>query len=142
MHLTSFYPVVCTHGLTASVEFYTRWFGFERTFETDWYVSLRHPAPPHYELALLDPDHPSMPTGYRRPAAGLLLNVEVSDVDSEYRRLVREAGLRPVLDLRTEPWGQRHFIIADPAGVLLDVITPTPPTAEYGQAYTDVPPAP
>lgn len=135
MELTSFYPVICTRELAASVEFYTQWFGFERTFEADWYVSLRHPDAPHYELALLNPDHPSVPTGYQHAAAGLLLNFEVSNVDAQYQRLVREAGLQPVLDVRTEPWGQRHFIIADPAGVLVDVITPTPPAAEYGQAY-------
>ena len=67
-----------------------------------------------------------MPAGFRTTARGLLLNVEVPDVDAEYERLVRGAGLPLELDLRTEEFGQRHFIVADPAGVLVDVITEVP----------------
>ena len=132
---TSFYPVVCTNRLDESAEFYTTWFGFETTFASDWYVSLRRPEPPHYELALLDPTHQSMPADYRRPAQGLLLNFEVPDVDAEYARLVTRGGLAPVLDLRSEDFGQRHFIVSDPGGVLVDVITPIEPSAEFAAAY-------
>ena len=35
----------------------------------------------------------------------------------------------------TEDFGQRHFITADPNGVLIDVITPTPPSAEFAAQY-------
>ena len=47
------------------------------------------------------------------------VSVEVDDVDAEWERLVVRAGLRPVLPLRSEDFGQRHFIVADPAGVLV-----------------------
>ncbi|MFC4560437.1 VOC family protein [Nocardiopsis mangrovi] len=135
MTLTGFYPVICTARLAESVEFYTALFGFETTFSADWYVSLRRTAPPHQELALLDHTHPTLPAGYRSPAAGLLLNFEVEDVDAEYARLVGAAGLRPELDLRSEDFGQRHFIVADPNGVLVDVITPIAPSAEFAAGY-------
>lgn len=135
MSLSSFYPVICTERLAESSEFYTGRFGFETVFESDWYVSLRRPDPPHYELALLDPNHESLPAGYRCPAAGLLLNVEVDDVDAEYERLVRKTGLVLAKDIRTEEWGQRHFIVADPNGVLIDVITPTPPEPEFAALH-------
>ena len=69
--LTSFYPVICSERLAESVDFYTRHFGFEKTFEADWYVSLRQPQPPYYELALLDYTHPTMPADYRKPVQGL-----------------------------------------------------------------------
>ena len=36
-----------------------------------------------------------------------------------------------LLDLKDEAFGQRHFIISDPAGVLIDVITPIPMTGEF-----------
>jgi catechol 2,3-dioxygenase-like lactoylglutathione lyase family enzyme len=138
MILNSFYPVICTPRLAASLEFYTTWFGFETTFEADWYVSLRRPEPPHDELALLDYMHETLPEPYRAPVRGLLLNFEVSDVDAEYDRLVRRGGLEAQLPLRSEAFGQRHFIVADPNGVLIDVITPIPPSAEFaaGQAPT------
>lgn len=135
-NLTSFYPVICTDRVAESAEFYTSLFGFETTFESDWYVSLRRPEPPHYELALLDATHDTLPAAYRRPVQGLLLNFEVADVDAEHERLVRRAGLVPELDLRSEDFGQRHFIVADPNGVLIDVITLIPPSAEFAAGFT------
>ena len=135
MQLTSFYPVIGTSRLAEAHEFYTRHYGFETTFEADWYVSLRRAGPPSYELALLDHTHPTVPEGYRRPIRGLLLNFEVADVDAEWERLVVRGGLRPELELRSEPFGQRHFIVADPSGVLIDVITPIPPDPEYAAAF-------
>ncbi|MET9349922.1 VOC family protein [Streptomyces termitum] len=135
--LTGFYPVLCTSRPADSVAFYRTWFGFETTYESDWYVSLRRPEAPHYELALVAADHPTVPEGFRRTAGGLLLNFEVADVDAEYARLVTDGGLVPELDLRSEAFGQRHFIVADPDGVLIDVITPIEPTAEYAAAYRE-----
>jgi catechol 2,3-dioxygenase-like lactoylglutathione lyase family enzyme len=130
MNLTSFYPVLGTTRITESHAFYAQWFGFETTFESDWYVSLRRGS---HELALLDPTHPTIPPGYGRPAQGLLLNVEVDDVDAEWRRLVVDGGLRAELELRSEEFGQRHFIVADPNGILIDVITPIEPTGMYAE---------
>jgi hypothetical protein len=37
--------------------------------------------------------------------------------------------------LRDEDFGQRHFITADPNGVLIDVIKPIPPSAEFAELY-------
>lgn len=137
MSLTSFYPVICTERMAESHRFYTRLLGFETTFEADWYVSLRRTGEPAYELALLDHRHPTMPAAYRTPVRGLLLNLEVTDVDAEWDRLVVREGLVPELELRDEPFGQRHFIVADPNGVLIDVITEIPPSAEYADAFAD-----
>ncbi|MEV0198742.1 VOC family protein [Nonomuraea sp. NPDC050691] len=135
MILTGFYPVIGTARVADSRDFYTRLFGFEITFEADWYVSLRRPGEPAYELALLDHTHPTVPDGYREPVAGLLLNFEVEDVDAEWERLVLREGLRPELSLRSEDFGQRHFIVADPNGVLIDVITPIAPSGAYADQY-------
>jgi catechol 2,3-dioxygenase-like lactoylglutathione lyase family enzyme len=135
VELTSFYPVICTSRLKESRDFYTGLLGLVVTFETDWYVSLRRPGPPSYELALLDHEHPTLPEGYRAPVQGLLLNFEVSDVDAEWDRIVVREGLAARLALRDEDFGQRHFIVADPNGVLIDVITPIAPSAEYADSY-------
>ncbi|MGW5849890.1 VOC family protein [Streptomyces sp. NPDC055254] len=135
--LGGFYPVLATRDVAASRDFYTRHLGFEVTFEADWYVSLRRPDAPQYELALLDHAHPTVPEGHREALrGGLLLNFEVDDVDSEHQRLVTEAGLPEVLPLRTEEFGQRHFVVAAPDGVLIDVITVVPPGEEYAAHYT------
>ncbi|MFC7991194.1 VOC family protein [Streptomyces pilosus] len=134
--LGGFYPVLATRSVAAARDFYTRHLGFEVTFEADWYVSLRRSDAPQYELALLDHAHPTVPEGHRTALrGGLLLNFEVDDVDAEHRRLVAGAGLPEVLSLRTEEFGQRHFIVAAPDGVLIDVITVVPPTVEYASQY-------
>ncbi|GGQ86827.1 VOC family protein [Streptomyces pilosus] len=134
--LGGFYPVIATRSVAAARDFYTRHLGFEVTFEADWYVSLRRSDAPQYELALLDHAHPTVPEGHRTALrGGLLLNFEVDDVDAEHRRLVAGAGLPEVLSLRTEEFGQRHFIVAAPDGVLIDVITVVPPTGEYASQY-------
>ncbi|MFF8636648.1 VOC family protein [Streptomyces pilosus] len=134
--LGGFYPVLATRSVAAARDFYTRHLGFEVTFEADWYVSLRRPDAPQYELALLDHAHPTVPEGHRAALrGGLLLNFEVDDVDAEHRRLVAGAGLPEVLSLRTEEFGQRHFMVAAPDGVLIDVITVVPPTGKYASQY-------
>lgn len=137
MQVASFYPVIGTSRIAETQQFYEQHFGFVVTFASDWYVSLRHAAQAQYELALLDYSHPTVPEAFRRPVAGLLLNFEVADVDAEYRRLVEENGLPVHLDLRSEAWGQRHFITSDPSGVLIDVITNIPPSEEYATQYID-----
>ena len=136
MKIESAYPVICTDKLTESRDFYTRNFNFEITFEEDWYISLRSKESPVYELALLNYQHPSLPAEFRQPTTGLLLNLEVADVDQEYDRLKKD-GLPIVLDLKSEEWGQRHFITKDPNGLLVDVIQNVPPSEEFAHQYTD-----
>jgi catechol 2,3-dioxygenase-like lactoylglutathione lyase family enzyme len=131
MEPTGFYPVLVVDDVAASQRFWVEHFGFETVFAVDWYVSLRRGR---HELAFVAAGHPTVP-GAHATARGLLLNVEVDDVDAEYARLVTRGGLRPELDLRSEDFGQRHFIVADPAGVLVDVITEIPVGAEYANAY-------
>lgn len=134
--LTGFYPVLATGDVAAASDFYIRHFGFEAVFTADWYVSLRRPDAPQYELAILDAAHPTVPEGHRdRLRGGLLLNFEVDDADAEHARLVGGAGLTELLPLRTEDFGQRHFIVAAPDGVMVDVITVVPATGAYADQY-------
>jgi catechol 2,3-dioxygenase-like lactoylglutathione lyase family enzyme len=131
--LTSSYPVLMTRDVAATTAFYTEHFGFETTFAADWYVSLKRDR---WELAVLDTTHETIPEAYRGPVAGgLLLNLEVDDVDAEYERLVTGGPLTAVLPIRSEAFGQRHFIVAAPDGVLVDVITNIPPEGEFTGAY-------
>jgi catechol 2,3-dioxygenase-like lactoylglutathione lyase family enzyme len=132
MQFSSFYPVIGTKHVSESKDFYTKHFGFSITFEADWYVSLKKDK---YELAILDYTHPTVPEGFRKGVQGLILNFEVDDVDAEYERLVKKSKLPLQLELRSEEFGQRHFITSDPNGVLIDVITVIPPSEEYVEQY-------
>jgi catechol 2,3-dioxygenase-like lactoylglutathione lyase family enzyme len=129
------YPVLCSERVSESRDFYVRHFGFQVSFDSDWYVSLKHSQRPEFELAVVDARHVTVPEQYRRPVAGLLLNFEVENVDVEYQRLIKEARLPVLLDIKSEEFGQRHFITADPNGVMIDVITPIPPSPEFASQY-------
>ena len=130
--LTSFYPVVMTTDAAASARFFEDHFGFARTFAAEWYVSLVRDGA---ELAFLASDHETIPAGFGAPARGVLLNVEVDDARAAHERLVVDGGLECVLPLRDESFGQRHFILVAPGGVLVDVIEPIEPSAEFAAAF-------
>jgi len=133
--INSFYPVMCVDRPREVADFYIDHFAFTVTFEADWYVSLRREGTRAFELAVVDAAHPTVPEGYGLAVRGLLLNIEVPDVDAEWRRLVDGASLPVVLPIRSEGFGQRHFIVSDPAGVLVDVITEIEPAPEFASAF-------
>ncbi len=138
MQISSVYPVFMTKDVAGLSGFYRTYFGFETSFEADWYVSLKTAGDGHYfQLAFVREGHPSIPEGFSRPASGLILNIEIEDARSEYERLVVSGRLPVKVDIRDEPWGQRHFILADPASNLIDVIQIIPPTSEFLAQYTD-----
>lgn len=139
MTLKGFYPVICTTNLAATCDFYMRYLGFAATFESDWYISLRMEQYPQYELAILDPTHPTVPENYQKSVQGLLLNFEVDDVDAVYHRLIQQERLPLERDLVSEAFGQRHFITADPNGVLIDIITVIPPSEAFASQYLQTP---
>ncbi|MCR9255803.1 MAG: VOC family protein [Alphaproteobacteria bacterium] len=134
MRCTQYYPVIMTGDVAGTAAFYRAHFGFKPVFEADWYVHLQSLEDEAINLAILQGDHETIPETGRGRASGLLINFEVEDVDAVYRRLVEE-GLEMLLPLRDEAFGQRHFITRDPNGVLLDVITPIPPNAEFLAEY-------
>lgn len=126
--ITSIYPVLMTDDVAASARYFVDAFEFETVFDSDWYVSLRRDS---WELAFLDATHETIPDGYRTPATGMLLNIEVDDADGEYARLTARADTEIALPLRSEDFGQRHFIVVAPGGVLVDVIQPIPFAGVY-----------
>ena len=137
MQLNALYPVLAVHDVPAAASFFLKNFPFETTFEADWYVSLRTTTEPCFQLAFVAHDHPSMPEGFRRTAQGVLLNFEVDDVDAEHARLTA-AGATIVTELRSEDWGQRHFLVAASGGtILVDVIQIIPPSEAVLEQYSE-----
>lgn len=129
MKSTQYYPVIMTSRVAETTAFYVEHFRFKPLFESDWYVHMQSAEDSAVNLAVLDSAHATIPAGCAAPVSGLLLNFEVEDVDQEFAR-VQAAGLPILCPLRDEAWGQRHFITRDPNGVLIDIITPIPPSGE------------
>lgn len=134
MKITSYYPVIMTDDVSGTAAFYTRHFGFEALFSADWYVHLQSKDHEHVTLAVLDGRHDTIPAASRGGVSGLLLNFEVEDPDTLYAEFMA-AGLPILKALCDEDFGQRHFITADPNGVLIDVIKPIPPNAAFAALY-------
>ncbi len=109
---------------TALRDFLVQEFGFVVTFDSGWYVSLRAG---NYELGLVKAGHLTISAKAEVTSTGFRLNLEVADVDALYQKMIVEGGHTELLGLRTEEFGQRHFIVEAPGGVLIDVITRTAP---------------
>jgi catechol 2,3-dioxygenase-like lactoylglutathione lyase family enzyme len=135
MKCTQYYPVIQTKDVAGTQAFFSENFGFGISFEADWYCHLQSKEDPNVNLAILKDDHETIPAAGRGQTQGLILNFEVEDVDAEFNRL-KAAGLPMLKTLTDEMFGQRHFITQDPNGVLIDVIKPIPPAAEFVEQYS------
>jgi uncharacterized glyoxalase superfamily protein PhnB len=109
-------------------------FGFTVNIDLGWYVNTQHPGHPQYSLDFVREDHESWPERMRgREVTGALLAFLVEDVDAEFERL-SGAGVEVVMDLVTEPWGQRRFQLAGPDGLLIEVLQAVAPDPEWLKA--------
>ena len=113
---------VLTEKLAESKAFYTDNLGFGVTFENEFYL-LMHTPNRESELSFLLPNHPTQDPYFHAPfeGKGMYLTIEMDDVDSLYEKL-KEKGVAIKVDIRDEPWGDRHFAIEDPNGIGIDLV--------------------
>lgn len=118
---------ILTEKLAESKAFYTEKLGFGVTFENEFYLLLHTPNR-QSELSFLLPYHPTQQPFFHQPfnGKGMYLTIEVEDVDSIYSKLKKQ-GVDINVELRDEPWGDRHFAIQDPNGIGIDIVTYSPP---------------
>ncbi len=112
---------IITDQFAATKAFYIDKLGFELVFENEFYVLL---AGYGDQISFLLPEHASQAPIFR-PAfggRGVYLTIDVEDVDAEYARM-RTRGVPMAVDLRDEPWGERHFAVVDPNGIGIDFVT-------------------
>ncbi|MBC8043213.1 MAG: VOC family protein [Rhizobacter sp.] len=121
---------IVTPNLAASKNFYTRLLGFGVTFENEFYLLLHTPNR-QAEISFLLPQHPSQQPLFQKPfqGQGIYLTLEVDDADKIYGDLKRQ-NVEIKIDIRDEPWGDRHFAIEDPNGVGIDIVKYSPPPAK------------
>jgi catechol 2,3-dioxygenase-like lactoylglutathione lyase family enzyme len=134
MRANQYYPVILTGDVAGTSAFWQEHFRFRPLFDSGWYVHLQSVEDRHVNLGIVKGDHETVPASGRGRVSGLIINFEVRNPDAVYER-VKAAGLPILLTLRDEGFGQRHFITADPNGVMIDVIRLIRPTAEFAQYY-------
>ena len=118
---------VVTAKLAETKAFYQNIFNFGVTFENDWYLLL-HTPDSAFQISFLAPERPEQNPIFRNAftGKGMYITLEVDDVDAEYDR-VKKAGATIAVELRDEPWGDRHFAVLDPNGIGIDVVKYTQP---------------
>jgi len=118
---------ILTEKIAESKSFYTNILGFGVTFENEFYLLLHTPNH-ESEISFLLPNHPSQQSFFHKPfqGQGMYLTIEVDDVDKVYNDL-KKKGVIIKVDIRDEPWGDRHFAIEDPNGIGIDIVKYSPP---------------
>ena len=113
---------IVTKKLAETKKFYLEVLDFGVTFENEFYLLLHTPNQ-NAEISFLLPNHPSQQPLFQKPFAGqgMYLTIEVEDVVKVYNDL-QNKGVEIKIDIRDEPWGDRHFAIQDPNGIGIDIV--------------------
>jgi catechol 2,3-dioxygenase-like lactoylglutathione lyase family enzyme len=123
--VTGWFADLCVADVAASRDFYARLLGLEVGVDHGWYVELTQDG--RVVLALVEDGHETVPAASAGPPRGLLVSFEVDDAATGRVR-AGELGAPTVVELCTE-LGQRHVMVADPDGTIVDVIERVPMTA-------------
>lgn len=118
---------IITDKLQETKKFYTEVLQFGVTYENDFYLLLHTPNHTS-EISFLLPNHPSQKPIFQNAftGSGVYLTIEVEDVDTIYKQM-KNKQIPIAVELRDEPWGDRHFAIVDPNGIGIDIVTYTTP---------------
>jgi uncharacterized glyoxalase superfamily protein PhnB len=86
--------------------------GFEVAMDLGWVVTLASPTNPSAQVTIIGNDDPSAPG----------ISVEVDDVDAVHAKAV-EQRLEIPYPLRDEEWGVRRFMLREPSGMTVNVLS-------------------
>lgn len=113
---------IITENVLESRDFYTQVLGCEVIYQADgdWFVLLKLGES---ELGFMKPNLEFQAPIFRgkHTGQGSWITVDVENVETEQKR-IRALGIPLALELREEPWGDRHFAILDPNGIGIDFV--------------------
>jgi catechol 2,3-dioxygenase-like lactoylglutathione lyase family enzyme len=96
-------------------DFFVELLGFEVAMDLGWVVTVASPTNPSAQVTIIGNDDPAAPG----------ISVEVDDVDAVHTRAV-ERGLEIAYPLGDEPWGVRRFMLREPSGTIVNVLSHSP----------------
>lgn len=129
MHITDSAISLNVADVEASATWVQKHLGFSVAMEADGFSSLSHPDASVNLIYLRTGLSTFKPESMAGHAGGLLVVFTVDDIDADYARL-RDAGVEIVTPIETEPWGERYFQMADPNGVIYQLVQWVTPTGE------------
>jgi predicted enzyme related to lactoylglutathione lyase len=117
-------PNVSSEDFAACRDFYTAIFDLEVSVELDdWYLQLMPVSDPRCNIGFVKPDSALFADrGRSSGPSGVVVTIHVDDVDEAYERAKR-LGVEIAAGIRDEEHGQRHFMVVDPNGLLVNVMS-------------------
>jgi catechol 2,3-dioxygenase-like lactoylglutathione lyase family enzyme len=97
-----------------SRKFYTEFLGFDVAMDMGWVLTFASPSNPTAQITVV--------RGSDKAAPQPNISIEVVDVDAVHAKAV-ELDLPIVYPVTDEPWGVRRFFVADPNGVVINVMS-------------------
>jgi catechol 2,3-dioxygenase-like lactoylglutathione lyase family enzyme len=119
MDTHAIFPLMPSRDLTATKDFYTC-NGWMVEMEGEAFLQLAFAPKPDIKLGFFRPI-PDHPVAFFRAeqVENVVISIVVDDPDSALHA-ARANGHDLAVEMRREPWGQRHFAITDPNGLIID----------------------
>jgi len=117
--------------VTSSASWAQRHLGFTEEMSADGFCSLSHPEAGFNLIYLRTGLESFKPASAAGPANGILVVFTVDDIDADHARL-QDEGVEIVTPIETEPWGERYFQMADPNGVIYQLVQWVTPPDQSG----------
>ena len=93
-------------------DFFVDLLGFEVAMDIGWVMTVTSPTNPSAQVTIIGNDDMAAPG----------ISVEVDDVDAVHAEAV-ERGFEIAYPLRDEEWGVRRFMLREPSGTIVNVLS-------------------
>jgi catechol 2,3-dioxygenase-like lactoylglutathione lyase family enzyme len=105
-------PNISSDRPSETQEFFVELLGFEMAMDLGWVVTLASQTHPTAQVTIIGNDDPAAPG----------ISVEVDDVDAVHAKAVT-LGFEIAYPLRDEEWGVRRFMLREPSGTIVNIVS-------------------
>ena len=113
--ITRAVPNIRSNRPAESRDFFVDLLGFNVAMDMGWVVTVASPDNPSAQVTIIGNEDPAAPG----------ISVEVTDVDAVHAKAL-ERGLEIAYPLRDEDWGVRRFMLREPSGTVVNVLSHRP----------------
>jgi catechol 2,3-dioxygenase-like lactoylglutathione lyase family enzyme len=114
MNIRRVVPDIHSDHIEESRDFYTGFLGFQIAMDMGWVITFASRSNPTAQITVM--------RGEQSGAVHPQVSIEVDDVDQAHALAIKR-NLKIVYPLVDEPWGVRRFFVADPNGVVINVLS-------------------